>query len=276
MHRRNTLCRPCGFTLVELLVVIAIVAVLMSILLPSLAQARSQGRTVVCRSNLRQLSTGWMLYANEWNGCLPGSTWDIDEEGRTYDWLGTGGGDEENPLPPSPERGTLFPYVGYSAAVYKCPQDRLDPFVEGDGEVRRKLPYSYTAPPILSGAPLELLKATLWPEDFPDGYFWMAHWKEYVRTTSPWLIVEEDERYYLNFCTDSAWSNRDGVTARHDGRGAIAHADGSVSIRRYQRQPQRLDAWMALYDLMDGRLVTAGSRPCRFGEIWTAWALPRD
>ena len=56
-----------GFTLIELLVVIAIIALLLSILMPSLRKAKEVARRVVCSSNMKQLALGNLVYAAEYD-----------------------------------------------------------------------------------------------------------------------------------------------------------------------------------------------------------------
>lgn len=64
-HRRS------AFTLVELLVVIGIIALLISILLPSLARARRAANAVACSSNMRQATMAILMYANDHKNQVP-------------------------------------------------------------------------------------------------------------------------------------------------------------------------------------------------------------
>jgi prepilin-type N-terminal cleavage/methylation domain-containing protein/prepilin-type processing-associated H-X9-DG protein len=69
MARDNS--RRRGFTLVELLVVIGIIAIMISIMLPALSKVKDKARAVQCASNMRQLYTYCLMFAQDNKGHLP-------------------------------------------------------------------------------------------------------------------------------------------------------------------------------------------------------------
>ncbi len=69
-----------GFTIIELLVVIAIVAILASLMMPALREARAMARSTSCISNLKQLGVAMSLYHNVWK-CFPAHQWKLGPGG---------------------------------------------------------------------------------------------------------------------------------------------------------------------------------------------------
>jgi prepilin-type N-terminal cleavage/methylation domain-containing protein/prepilin-type processing-associated H-X9-DG protein len=86
--------RRRAFTLIELLVVIAILSLLVSILLPSLQNAKELARSVLCRSNQAGVGKAFMFYANDYKENIP-AVYIYDSDGNKLYW-----------------REQLAPYIG--------------------------------------------------------------------------------------------------------------------------------------------------------------------
>lgn len=115
--------RDGAFTLIELLVVIAILSVLLALLMPVLGRARGIARRLRCASNLRQISSGWMLYLNDFDGFFYQG---LSANVRFGGWIGEYGqflGWWPRPINPylfsDPEGVTED-----SATIFSCPADR--------------------------------------------------------------------------------------------------------------------------------------------------------
>jgi prepilin-type N-terminal cleavage/methylation domain-containing protein/prepilin-type processing-associated H-X9-DG protein len=187
-----------GFTLIELLVVIAIIAILAAILFPVFARAREKARQTSCLSNLKQLGTAAMAYAQDFDEVLM----------RNNNVVGF------YTLPNgSPSTSSnclwmyqLYPYVA-NHQVYNCPSSstRLSPSAYDGG-------LGYGKNEILSAYPLGKISHPVQTILMCDARYYLADWD--VRTPEPDYSANSDnadppynkhnEGANFNFCDGHA------------------------------------------------------------------------
>jgi prepilin-type N-terminal cleavage/methylation domain-containing protein/prepilin-type processing-associated H-X9-DG protein len=125
--------RNHGFTLIELLVVIAVIAILASILLPTLDRAKARAQGAFCLNNTRQLVQAWVNYSDDHNdqlACNFGSgvhlgsapQMNLNWANNILDWEAT---TPDNTNSSKLVETGLGPYLDRIAQTYRCPSDTL-------------------------------------------------------------------------------------------------------------------------------------------------------
>jgi type II secretory pathway pseudopilin PulG len=135
MFAKSEAQAPLAFTLLELLLVVGIVALLASLLLPSLARAKEASRGLKCMGNLQQFSYAWVLYADDNNDILVannGATFGAEPWVRGF----LTPGDLVDSWPDNTntvffQKSPLARYLGSALKLWRCPSDRSQALENG-------------------------------------------------------------------------------------------------------------------------------------------------
>jgi len=223
-----------GFTLIELLVVIAIIAILASLLLPSLAKGKLKATSATCRSNQKQLMMAMLMYGHDNNDSILPTRY-RGEEGQTDLYAG---GFWKGPIPDittgiTVEEATRRSVVGIKSSplfrycnavgVYACPGDiRFKNLLPGKGWAYG----SYSKTEYMYG--------------LEDPAWQVKSYHKYSLVKAPadgFVFIEEaDPRNYnlgtwVMYVTPPGWV--DGFAIFHGNVTTLAFADGHVDSHKW-------------------------------------------
>jgi len=244
--------RRMAFTLIELLLVVAVIAILAGLLLPVLARARASAAAAGCLNNTRQLTLGWLLYADQSNDHLvynlgldrrqpiPSGNRDLNWVNNIMSWEL----DSDNTNLAFVAKSPLSPLIGGSAGVFLCPSDQVvSPVQRSAGWTRRVRSYSMNAMVGDAGPNVQAGSNILNP-----GYRQYLRLSDISSPTSVFVILDEHpdsigDGYFYNTVHDRQWVHLPG--SYHGGAANFSFADGHAEPHRWLsgriRPPARPD-----------------------------------
>ena len=225
--------------MIELLVVIAIIAILAALLLPTLARAKEKGRGIVCLNHLKQLATGWIMYADDYRDQL---VWnDLTATGSgwvrgTLDYSGYNTDNTNTVNLTNPEFAKLAPYTMKTAAIYRCPSDPSTVTIKGARYPRvRSLSLSQA-----------MNSRDDWLSYITHARYYVFHKLADINVMGPcnaYVMLDEnpDSINYGDFAVamndgaaDGAIYMVDVPASYHNGAGGISFADGHAEIHKWR------------------------------------------
>jgi prepilin-type N-terminal cleavage/methylation domain-containing protein/prepilin-type processing-associated H-X9-DG protein len=210
---------PAAFTLIEILVVIAIIALLVSILLPGLRQARDSARQVVCLATLKQVETAMISYSMDFR-VIPGAYWqgpiNLDWCGRNNQIYQQAPQNYRHPL----QASVLHEYFGTDITLI-CPTGK-----------RPNQFFDYTMLIRMAGAKPDLA----WYVSYPvNPALATSPRKNFIAMP---LLIEEDETWYNVPVDDGSFAWNDQWSTRHFRSCNIAFLDGSAAAFKSPKGPR--------------------------------------